>query len=734
MVTLILTAVQLRLDYNDGIDVIHQRIKQIELTNVDSIIQSLWTIDNSSIQIQLDGLSRINDIIYVEIIDVNGKLISSSGEIATDDIIESSFQLHQVYRGVKNPLGTLHIVATKENVYQHLIDTVIVILISQAIKTFLVSMFVLFIFYYLVSRHLKKIANYTETLDVTSPSSMLQLDRNGTGILQGDELDLVVDALNGMSDKIYHSYEDLKENKFKLSEREAKFTTVFDSIADAIVITDCDRKIMQTNTAFKLQFGYDDIEVIGKTTSLLYANQDEYELQGKERFSKDAKISTPSLYEIDYRRKDGSIFPSETMGGAVSLADGTQLGYIGIVRDITYRKQEEAEKAILQKELQQAQKMEAIGQLTGGIAHDFNNMLASVLGYSELALNTLQNSSDVQLIQYVKRINIAGERARELVAQLLAFSRSAPSDPRQIKLSELIDDVTALVRPTIPTSIKLILDIQDNVPSVLMDSTQMHQILMNLCINARDAMDGSGELTIKLSYQKQMNANCSSCNDLVQGDYVSLTVTDTGSGIEPDVLGNIFDPFLTTKGVGKGTGMGLSVVHGILHKHQSHIIVKTELGVGSSFQVLLPPNGDADALLGDEKAPANELSKDTKDKHILIVDDEEAVAAFLQDFLQSYGYKITSTTSSKKAIELLEASPEEYDLVVTDQTMPEMTGVEMIKHLFEIRPDIPVILCSGYSEQVDEAQALSLGCAKYMSKPINNQDLIEAIQETIGAD
>ena len=307
VVTLILTAIQLRIDYNEGIDVIHQRIDQIELTNIDSIAQALWTINQSSIQIQLDGLNRINDIIFVKITDANNRLILSSGEINTDDTISKNIVIQQQYRGQEIPLGTLAVVATKENVYQQLIDTVIVILISQAIKTFLVSLFVLIIFYYLVTRHLKKIANYSDKLELTSRPAPLMLERSHSR-LNSDELDRVVDSINSMSGNVYNAYQDVINNQYELAEREAKFSAMFNSMADAIVFADGERKILQTNTAFEKQFGYKAEELKGLSTLILYANPEEYKIQGQKHYNTETK-STPSVYEIDYRRKDGARFP-----------------------------------------------------------------------------------------------------------------------------------------------------------------------------------------------------------------------------------------------------------------------------------------------------------------------------------------------------------------------------------------------------------------------------------------
>lgn len=730
-ITLILTAIQLRLDYNDGIKFIHQRINQVKLTNIDSITQSLWTLDHSSIQIQLDGLSRINDIIYVKITSHDDELIAEAGEISTQNTISKSITLSQKYRDKDTYLGTLTIIATKENVYQQLLDTFIVILISQAIKTFLVSIFILFLFYYLVTRHLEKIAEYSAKLELTSKSEPLVLQRTRFKKYHDDELKRVVDSINRMSNNMYAAYNELILNQNELSEREAKFSAIYDAISDAVVLVDIDRHIIQTNPAFISQFGYSFEELKGHTTHMLYANPDEYDQQSKQRYTPNVHPNT-SLYEIEYRRKDGSTFPSETLGAAITLADDTQIGFVGVIRDISGRILAEKQEQQLQQRLQQSQKIEAIGQLTGGIAHDFNNILASILGYSELSMMALEKYNDENLNDYINQINLAGERARDLVAQMLAFSRSNPGEPQSIELPNLINEVVSLLRPTIPSSIELLTEIDQQVPAVLMDNTQMHQMLMNLCINARDSMKNNGTLTIKLSYVSNADEICTSCKDIIEGEYVKLTIKDTGEGIKPDILDTIFEPFVSTKEVGKGTGMGLSVVHGILHKHNSHIVVESELNSGSSFHLFIPPLKEVNITTNHEIQNNKTILNDGNQKHILVVDDEESIAIFLQELLRRYNYKVTYTTNSKHALEIFKDSTSEIDLIITDQTMPELSGAEMVKQMFEVKPEIPAILCSGYSENIDEKAALDLGFTKYMEKPINSKKMIQALHEILG--
>lgn len=731
VVTLILTAIQLQLDYKEGINVIQQRINQIKITNIDSLTQSLWTLDYSSIRIQLEGLERINDIIYLKLSDPNNKLIESSGKFETTNTITEKIPLFKKYRGKETPLGTLFIVATKTNLYKRLIDTTIVILISQAIKTFLVSTFVFFLFYYLVSRHLEKIARYSNTLNLSSGSTgSLFLDRKKSHPGDYDDLDLVVNSINTMSENIHSAYAELLENQSELADREAKFRAIFNAITDAVVFVDNQRHIIQTNPAFYSMFGYSDKESVGKTTLMVYANPDDYYDQGENRYALNSTPASP-IYEVEYKRKDGTVFPGETLGQKVKLSDGTQIGFIGVVRDISARRKAENENQRLQNQLRQSQKMEAIGQLTGGIAHDFNNILTSILGFAELTMISLENSNMKELIPYIEQINIAGERARTLITQMLSFSRTSIGEPELINLPLLINEVTSLIRPAIPANIEITTEIDTQVPCVYMDKSQLHQVLMNLCINARDAIENNGTISINLSREHNSNFICNSCHNVLRGDFIKISIEDTGAGIDPAIIEKIFDPFMSTKDVGKGTGMGLSVVHGILHKHNSHITVETAINMGTRFNVYIPPS-----LQDNNNIPVKDdiehlsLSTDFgQGKHVLIIDDEESIVNLLKNILESHGFTVTGETDSTKAFDIF--NKENFDIVITDQTMPVVAGTDLIKKILASRPGTPIILCSGYSESINEEEALKLGCKKYIGKPIQSKILLKELHNIL---
>lgn len=414
-------------------------------------------------------------------------------------------------------------------------------------------------------------------------------------------------------------------------------------------------------------------------------------------------------------------FEDEQISLMMKMADNLAYGLVAL-RDKSDRQK-------LQRQLLQSQKMESIGQLTGGIAHDFNNMLASILGYTDLLQDIYRkekNNSKEQI--YLSRIEKSGERARDLVSQMLAFSRGGSSEPVPVLLEEKINESLKMLLATIPSSIELKVDVVDGELMVLIDPVQFHQLLMNLCINARDAMNGAGKIDIVAQKVVLDDEECASCFSGLDGEYVELLVRDTGAGMENQLQERIFDPFFTTKDVGKGTGMGLSMVHGIMHEHKGHILVDSILGEGTSFHLLFPVLNQTELSCDIEKE-TEVVAQHAETKHILVIDDNVDVAEFEQEILLNHGYRVTMKTSSVEALDLFKQDPHEFDLVLTDQTMPGMTGVEIVREILAISPQMPVIMCSGYSEQVDELGAEKLGVYKFLNKPIDIKKLIAAINE-----
>ena len=401
------------------------------------------------------------------------------------------------------------------------------------------------------------------------------------------------------------------------------------------------------------------------------------------------------------------------------------LSYIGgISQDITQLKQAQIEKEKLQVQLRQAQKMESIGTLAGGIAHDFNNILASILGFTELALEDVEMGT--QLEDSLQEVHMAGKRAQELVNSILTFARQTDERVAPIRVDKIIKEVIKLLRYSMPATI----DIEHDIPStslIMGNATQIHQIVMNLCTNGAQAMDEDGG-RLKLVLR---DAHLETDDEVTQlglptGDYLILEVSDTGKGIPPDIIDSIFEPYFTTKSLGDGTGMGLSLVHGIVESHGGKVTVKSRLGEGAVFTVYLPitRTTSKDQILALEKLPKGS-------EHILLLDDDAAVAKMGSRLLESLGYCVTTQTSSLKALEVFRSGAASFDLVLTDMTMPQMTGDKLALELKNIRRDIPIILCSGYSKKIDDIDMSEIGIDTLITKPFRVSQLAQDIRKVL---
>lgn len=509
--------------------------------------------------------------------------------------------------------------------------------------------------------------------------------------------------------------------------------------ADGIVITDREGVIQWANQAYTKLTGYEFDEMRGKTPRILKSGKHDlafYKNLWDTILSGDVWKS-----ELYNRRKDGSLYLEEETITPVFGPSGDISHFIAIKRDISQQHK-------LQKQLQQAQKMESIGQLTGGIAHDFNNILASILGFTELALQRFVRDDQPELREYLNEVAHAGKRARDLVSQMLAFGRMDSGKTSLLQIPPMIKEVTKLLQATLPSTIQISSHADADLPKVMIDPVQLHQILMNMSINARDAIGDKGRIDIRVNREQVTNRDehtvqtalngellsniCDACHHEIEaGDYVVLSVQDSGSGMSDDTLSRIFEPFYTTKEVGKGSGMGLSMVHGIVHQHGGHILVDTQIGIGTTFRLLFPV-GENDAVHEPEaELSISPITEGLNGARILIVDDEEAIARFMEELFEDRGGKVTVMTDSQAALALFKQEPTAFDLIITDQTMPQLTGVELAQKILAVRPELPIILSTGYSDQVDEVKAKTLGIRGYITKPVEVDTLFNMVQSLI---
>jgi len=405
-------------------------------------------------------------------------------------------------------------------------------------------------------------------------------------------------------------------------------------------------------------------------------------------------------------------------------ADGKPLRVIGTHADITVLKEFQKQQTEYEARLEQAQKMEAIGTLAGGIAHDFNNILGAIIGYAELS--KMDAGEKVKISNHLNKILIAGNRAKELVQQILTFSRQTKQEVKPIKVKFIFKEVLKLMRASLPSTI----EIQEDITSeslIIGDPTQIHQVIMNLCTNASYAMKKNGGiLSVSLVNEKLDSDFVIDYPDLSAGDYIKIIVKDTGTGIPPELVERLFEPFFTTKDQGEGTGMGLSVVHGIVKSLKGEVIVHSSLGKGSRFDVLLPVVKVFDEI---ESLPETAIEKGSG--HILLVDDEPALIEVGKLLLSKLGFTITARTSGIEALKVFKKQPEKFDLVLTDLTMPQMTGDRLAKEIFSIRKEIPIILCTGFSTEITEKTARDIGIKGFLMKPMVKSELIKVINQVI---
>jgi len=515
------------------------------------------------------------------------------------------------------------------------------------------------------------------------------------------------------NEQLKRETEERKRAEEKIRESEARYRGLFEDSRDAIDLVTEEGRFIDINQAGLDLFGYTREEVMRMNISELYVYPDD-----RSRFQQEIdRKGYVRDYELILQNKDRTEMDCLVTVTAKRADDGSITRYQSIIRDVTEYKE-------LEKQVRQAQKMEAIGTLAGGIAHDFNNILSAIVGYTEISQIKLPENSDVHadLDEVLK----ASNRATDLVQQILTFSRQTEQEMKPVQVKMIAEEVLKLLRASLPTTIEIRRKIKSD-SIVVGDPTQIHQILMNLCTNAGHAMqENDGILEVGLVNVELDSDRTVNHPDLKPGPYLKLTVSDTGHGMPPDVLNKIFDPFFTTKEKGVGTGMGLSVVHGIVESFGGGIHASSEPGKGSSFEVFLPA---VERSFEPEIKTKKTIPKGTE--RILYVDDEHVLIASGKTLLEALGYKVKIKTSSIEALELFKEKPDEFDIIITDMTMPHMTGDELAEALISIRSDIPVILCTGFSTKVTEEKAQNIGIRALVMKPVAIHEMANTIRSVL---
>ena len=508
---------------------------------------------------------------------------------------------------------------------------------------------------------------------------------------------------------------------------EVKFVNLFQYSPDGILMVDAGGRIAEANPQAEVLFGYSRDELLGMTVHTLVP---EARREGHIALVRDFMnapdtrgMGTGRADLLEARKRDGTVFPVEISLSPIYVDDSVVV--VATVRDISQRVQADLDRQLLEAQLRQSQKMEAIGTLAGGIAHDFNNILAAIIGNTEIAAMDLGRHHPA--METLDEVRKASNRAKDLVSQILAFSRQQDQPRAACELRPVIEEVVHLLRAGLPASVELVTTFGKDVRPVLADPTQIHQVLMNLCTNAWHALDGKpGRIGIDLD-TITVEHSTRRRPDLRPGHYSRITVRDTGKGMDAATRERIFEPFFTTKGVGEGTGLGLAVVHGIVKGHGGTISVTSQPGAGTAFEVLLP------AIDGAAPAAAREQSllPHGNGQHILYIDDERSLVLLMERMIEGLGYRVTGFTSATDALAALRTDAAAFDLVFTDMNMPGTSGLDLMRELLRVRPELPVVLTSGLVTDELRASAEALGCGEILNKPATLVEIAEALQRSL---
>ncbi len=515
----------------------------------------------------------------------------------------------------------------------------------------------------------------------------------------------------------------MSDTKIQLREAEAKYRGMFENAIEGIYQSTPDGRYLAVNAALARMYGYETpaemMDHVSDIQAQIYVDP-----AFRKRFKEEIESAgIVRALEYQVRRRDGSTLWISESARAVRGADGTIRYYEGFIEDINARRTSEAERARLEKQVLQSQKMDALGTLASGMAHDFNNVLCAIFGYTELALLDPQ-------VKGTTRENLglalcSAERARDLIKRILAFSRPADVQYRPLKIGPILKDAAKLLNATLPSSIEIHLEIRSDEDVVLADASEMHQVIMNLGVNAKHAMSAKGGRLEYILDVETLDAVQATRLTLGPGRYVHIQTRDTGHGMSREVLERVFEPFFTTKPVGRGTGLGLTFVHKMVTRCQGRIDVESEEGKGTAFHIYLPQSPNPPAPVtpdGNQVLPGHR-------EQILVVDDEVLLLSMMQQRLRKMGYRVITRADSVSAMETFSADPLKFDLVITDHTMPTIQGADLAEKLGDIRADVPVILVTGLNPAPNLLQSRYAPLRAVLSKPIDFVQLSKKLRQ-----
>ena len=639
----------------------------------------------SGVRIEAEGVGEV----FSSLASVSSSLPVISKKISKDGLLLGAVELH---------FNDSSVVETRKRVIWTTLVTVAIILLLYMISLRLILGHILVHPLTGLGGRLKEIADGS-------------FEGRMDPVLQKD-LNAIVIAANRMSEEIAVRTRTLIEN-------ERNYREVFNATSDAIFIHDAeDGSIVDVNQTMLDMYGYSRQEAMALQVGDLSQGDPPYTQQQADLLVQKALQDGPQVFKWRAKRKDGGLFWGEV--ALKKTVIGEQEVVLATVRNISERQR-------LEDKLRHAHKMEAIGTLAGGIAHDFNNILTAILGYTELA--QMKADAKSELFVHLQQVEKASKRARDLVKQILTFSRKQQQKKMVLQLAPVVDEAVTLLRSSLPVTV----EIKQNLSSrarVKVDPGQIHQVIINLCTNGYQSMpDASGTLTISLQDVDVAQSDIADRSlELMPGRYVVVEISDNGAGMDKETINKIFEPYFTTKGMDKGTGLGLAVVHGIVKSHQGQVTVHSEPGRGTTFRVYLPVTACKVEVVENAAAYETDLMGNQK---VMVVDDEDSIRSLLEQILSARGYRVDVFADGAAAWDALSADPTGWDLLITDLTMPKMTGAELAHKAGRLRPDMPIILCTGYNEIDSGTQAVDPAISACMQKPITVQELFATITRVL---
>lgn len=714
IITLIGTGLQLFVEYKDDLKYLDIQLSQIETSHLEMLTSSLWTIDNRQIEIQLNNILSLRDIVYLEIIE-KGKIIASAGKQSPGDTKFRRYPMVYNRQGENIEIGILLAWASLDGVYQRMLKRLAIILTTQGLKTFIVSLFILFVLYQKVIRHLIRLSDHTREMTLDTLDSPFSLDRRKTGT--PDELDSLVDMFNNMRQRLSVDIDTIKETQKALGESEEQLKAILQANPEPLVLYNGDGHPIYINPSFSRVFGWDLSELKGG--KIPFVPEDQKEMTAA-KIEEIFNSGNPVQFTTRRLTKYNDIIDVIISSALVKDPNGRARGLVVNMTDIREQKKLEAQ-------LQQAQKMESVGRLAGGVAHDFNNMLSIILGNVELLLKD-SHAMDDPIAGKLQQIQKAARRSSNLTRQLLAFARKQTISPKILDLNVIIEGMLNMLRRLIGEDIELSWQPKSGLWHTRIDPSQVDQILANLCVNARDAIQDVGKINIETDHAIIDNQYCQVQTEFQPGDYVVLSVSDTGAGMDKETKGKLFEPFFTTKDVGKGTGLGLAMVYGIVRQNDGFINVHSEPGEGTTFKIYLPkqPHTGND---GSKKDSADQILKGNET--ILVVEDEKAILETTKMMLERVGYTILAANTPEEAIEFSKTQESEIDLLLTDVIMPSMNGRDLVEKISQSRPNLKYLYMSGYTADVISDRGVLDERVNFIGKPFSIKNLSIKLRELL---